>query len=113
MHKLALAIALVAALGSTSVMAATTSTATSTTTKMTTTAKPAAKPVAKPAPAPTVTGAIAAVDTKACTVTIGKTAYHFAANCKISSIKVGEKVTITYKVKGKIDWITKIVVAKA
>ena len=110
MHKLALAIALVAALGSTSVMAATTTTTSSTTMTKTTTMKPAAKP----APAPlTVTGKVAAVDTKACTVTIGKTAYHFGEKCKISGLKVGENITVTYKKSGKIDWITKIVVAKA
>lgn len=107
MHKIALAIAVVAAFGSTSVMAATTSTTT-------TTMSSAAKPAAKPAPAPlTVTGALTAVDAKACTVTLDKTTYHFGAKCKISALKVGENVTITYKVKSKIDWVTKIVVVKA
>jgi Cu/Ag efflux protein CusF len=111
MHKLALAIALVAALGSTSVMAATTTTTASTAMATKTTTM---KPAAKPAPAPlTATGKVAAVDAKACTVTIDKTAYHFGAKCKISGLKVGENVTVTYKKSGKLDWITKIVVAKA
>ncbi len=90
-------------------MAATTTTTTTTTAPMTAPMKPAPM---KPAPL-TVTGAIVAVDAKACTVTIDKTVYHFSAKCKISSLKVGENVTITYKVKSKIDWVTKIVVVKA
>jgi hypothetical protein len=98
MRKFAIALAVLAAFGSTAAMADTM-----------TTAKPAATP---PAP-PTVTGAVTAVDAKACTVTVSKVAYHFGAHCKITSLKVGETVTITYKASGKLDWITKIVVDKA
>ena len=97
MRKFAIALAVLAAFGSTAAMADT----------MTTPAKPA------PAAAPTVTGAVTAGDTKACTVTVNKVAYHFGAHCKIASLKAGETVTITYKVSGKLDWITKIVVDTA
>ena len=95
MRKLAIALAVLSAFGSTAAMADTM-----------TTAKPAATP-------PTVTGTVSAFDAKACTVTVNKVAYHFGAHCKISSLKNGETVTITYKASGKLDWITKIVVDKA
>lgn len=103
MKKLALSFVLLAALGSNAAFADTTATTT-------TTAKPA---VMKPAAPLTATGAIVAVDPKACTVTLDKTAYHFGAHCKISKLKVGEKVTITYKVVKTVDWVTKIVKATA
>ena len=109
MRKLALALVVLAAFGATSnvAFAAATTTSSSSSSMMA-----PAKPVAKPAPL-TVTGKITAVDAKACTVTLDKAVYHFGAKCKIGSLKVGESVTITYKVSGKTDWVTKIVVAKA
>lgn len=112
MHKIALALILATALGSAPVMAATTTTSSSMMSSSSMASTTAPKTVA-PATS-TVTGKVASVDTKACTVTLdNKTTYHFAAKCKISSLKVGETVTITYKVKSKIDWVTKIVVVKA
>jgi hypothetical protein len=112
MRKLALALVVLAAFGATSnaaFAAAATTSSSSSSSSMMTPAKPAP---AKPAPL-TVTGKITAVDAKACTVTLDKVVYHFGAKCKIASLKVGESVTITYKVSGKTDWVTKIVVAKA
>lgn len=109
MRKLALALALAAAFGSTAVMAATTTTTTSSSSSAMASA-PAAKPAVTPL---SVTGKVASIDVKACTVTLdNKTTYHFGAHCKIGALKVGETVTISYKVKGKLDWVTKIVVAK-
>ena len=110
MRKLALALVVLAAFGATSnaAFAAATTTSSSSSSSM----MAPAKPVAKPAPL-TVTGKITAVDAKACTVTLDKAVYHFGAKCKIGSLKVGESVTITYKLSGKTDWVTKIVVAKA
>ena len=109
MRKLALALVVLAAFGATSnvAFAAATTTSSSSSSMMA-----PAKPAAKPAPL-TVTGKITAVDAKACTVTLDKAVYHFGAKCKIGSLKVGESVTITYKLSGKTDWVTKIVVAKA
>ena len=98
MRTFAIALAVLAAFGSTTAMADTMTTP---------------KPAAAPAAPLTVTGAVTAVDTKACTTTVNKVAYHFGAHCQISALKVGETVTITYKVSGKLDWITKIVVDKA
>jgi hypothetical protein len=113
MRKLALALVVLAAFGATSnaafAAAAATTSSSSSSSSMMTPAKPAP---AKPAPL-TVTGKITAVDAKACTVTLDKVVYHFGAKCKIASLKVGESVTITYKLSGKTDWVTKIVVAKA
>jgi len=110
MRKLALALVVLAAFGATSnvAFAAATTTSSSSSSMMA-----PAKPAPKPAPL-TVTGKISAVDAKACTVTLdNKVVYHFGAKCKIGSLKVGESVTITYKLSGKTDWVTKIVVAKA
>ena len=93
MRKLALSLLLVASLGATSVaMAATT---------------PAA-----PAPVmSTATGAIKALDAKACTVTLDSDAvYKFKAKCDFASLKVGEKVTLTYITKTTLD-ASKIVAA--
>lgn len=93
MRKLALPLLIVAALGATSAMAATT----------TTPAKPAAV-------VPTVTnGMIKALSAKACTVTLdNKTTYYFAAKCDFSKLKVGEKVAVTWTAKGKKDMASKI-----
>ncbi len=45
----------------------------------------------------TATGAIKSLDVKACTVTLDTDAvYKFKAKCDFSSLKVGEKVTVTY-----------------
>ncbi len=109
MRKFALALSVLAALGSTAAMAATstTSTTTTTTAAATTPAKPA---MAAPL---TVTGAITAIDTKAHTITINKVAYHVSSKFDLSKLKVGENVTVTYKVVKKVDWATKIVVVKA
>ena len=101
MRKFALPLMIVAALGASSAMAATT------------TAKPAP---AKPVPAaPTVTdGTIKALSAKACTVTLdNKTTYYFAAKCDFSKLKVGEKVAITWTAKGKKDMASKIEAATA
>ena len=84
MRKFALPLILIASLGATSAMAA----------------------------ASTVTGPVASLDAKAHTVTIGKTAYHFPAKYDLSKVTVGEKVTITFTVKNKMDDATKLVAAK-
>jgi hypothetical protein len=59
----------------------------------------------------TVTGALKAIDAKACTVTLGKTVYHFAKGCDFSAFKVGEKVDLTYHISKKLDVGTKLVAA--
>lgn len=60
----------------------------------------------------TATGMIKAIDAKACTVTLdNKAVYQFAAKCDFSKLTVGEKVTVSYTVKGKVDEATKIVAA--
>jgi hypothetical protein len=85
MRKIALPLILVASLGATSAMAA----------------------------ASTVTGPVAALDAKTHTVTIGKTAYHFPTKYDLSKVTVGEKVTITFTVKNKLDNATKLIAAAA
>jgi diphthamide biosynthesis methyltransferase len=101
MRKLALPLILVASLGASSAFAATT----------TTTAPATPAPMA----APTMTdGTIKALSAKACTVTLdNKTVYHFAAKCDLKAFKVGEKVTITWTAKGKIDEASAIVAKTA
>lgn len=48
------------------------------------------------------TGAIKAIDTKALTVTLEDgTVYTFPASVKLDGFKVGEKVTITWDMKGE------------
>jgi|GEM_PF-4954300 len=59
------------------------------------------------------TGIVKAVDLKAETVTVDKTVYHFAAKFDLSSIKVGEKVDVTWHPYKKIDVGTKIVASVA
>jgi hypothetical protein len=64
----------------------------------------------------TTTGAIKALDTKACTVTLdNKDVFHVVlmgkAKCDLSAWKVGEKVKVTWHVHKKVDWATKIVKA--
>ena len=60
----------------------------------------------------TATGAIKALDAKACTVTLdNSTVYHFDAKCDFSKLKVGEKVSITWTAKNNADWASKIVAA--
>ena len=50
----------------------------------------------------TATGAIKALDVKACTVTLDSDAiYKFKPKCDFSKLTVGEKVTVTYVTKGK------------
>jgi hypothetical protein len=44
----------------------------------------------------TLTGAIKALDAKACTVTIGTRVIHFAQKCDFSKFKVGERVKLTW-----------------
>ncbi|HEX4298375.1 MAG TPA: DUF1344 domain-containing protein [Devosia sp.] len=108
MRKLLLPILIIASLGATQVMAATTTTtpAPATTTAMT---------PAKPAPAPTTTdGAISKIDAKTCIVTLDKKKnYHFDAKCDFSKLKVGDKVAITWAMKGKYRWASAIVEATA
>jgi len=67
--------------------------------------------IAANAPA-TATGAIKALDAKACTVTLdNSTVYHFDAKCDFSKLKVGEKVAITWEAKNNQDWASKVVAA--
>ena len=101
MRKLALPLMIIAALGATSAMAATT------------TAKPAVTKPAVTAPAPTVTnGTIKSINAKAETVTLdNKTDYYFPAKFDLSKVKVGEKVAITWTAKGKKDMASAIAAA--
>lgn len=59
----------------------------------------------------TVTGTLKAIDAKACTVTLGKSVYHFAKGCDFGTFKVGEKVDLTYHISKKLDVGTKLVAA--
>ncbi|MEP7240750.1 MAG: hypothetical protein ABI697_07695 [Devosia sp.] len=102
MRKLALALAVVAAFGATGAMAAGTT--------MATTTHASVPAVVAPL---TATGAITAIDLKAHTVTIDKVVYHFSKKSNLTKLKVGENVTVTYKVVNKLDWVTKITMAKA
>jgi hypothetical protein len=86
MHKYVLPIALLAALGTSSLAMAVTN--------------------------QTSTGDIKSMDIKLCTVTLdNKTTYHFAKHCDFSAFKVGEKVDVTWHLYKKIDVGTKIVAA--
>jgi hypothetical protein len=51
-----------------------------------------------------VTGPIKNLDAKGCNITLGtsKTVYSFGKTCDFSKLKVGEKVTITYTMNGKV-----------
>ena len=61
----------------------------------------------------TATGVIAAMDAKACTVTlVDKNVYQFAPKCDFSKLKAAEKVMITFTVAGKVNTATAIVPAK-
>lgn len=52
----------------------------------------------------TAHGTIQSMDAKTCTVTLAdKAVYQFAAKCDFSKLKAGEKVAITYAVKGKVN----------
>ncbi len=54
-------------------------------------------------------GAIQSMDSQACTVTLAdKAVYQFAPKCDFSKLNVGEKVTITYTVNGKVNQATAI-----
>jgi len=64
------------------------------------------------AAATTATGAITAMDAKACTVTVDKAVYQFPAKCDFSKLKAGEKVTVTFEVKAGKNDATKIEAAK-
>ncbi len=70
-------------------------------------------PVAMAASSHVSTGVVKAVDLKAETVTIGKTVYHFAAKFDLSSVKVGEKVDVTWHAYKKVDVGTKIIASVA
>lgn len=76
MHKLALIIAAAAVVASSSAFAAGTN----------------------------VSGPIKTLDAKGCNITLGsaKAVYNFGKTCDFSKLKVGEKVTITYTMKGKV-----------
>ncbi|MBI1171206.1 DUF1344 domain-containing protein [bacterium] len=53
------------------------------------------------------TGAIKSMDTKAMTVTLADgTTYHLPAGFKLSTFKVGEKVSITWEAKGALHEAT-------
>lgn len=99
MHKLLVSLAVVASLGASSVAMA---------------AAPMAAP-AKMAPAAiTTTGAVVAVSTKFCTVTLGNEGvFLFGKGCKLSKITVGEWVTITWWKSGAKREATKIVASKS
>lgn len=61
----------------------------------------------------TTTGMVKSVDAKACTVTLDSAkVYQFAAKCDFSRLTVGEKVTITYTMKGTTGEASKIEAAK-
>ena len=61
----------------------------------------------------TAAGAIKAIDAKACTVTLDNAAvYTFAAKCDFSKLTVGEKVTVTFDVKGTENDASAIAAAK-
>lgn len=48
-------------------------------------------------------GVVESFDAKACTVTLAdKTVYSFGTRCNLSKVKVGEKVTISWVMKGKV-----------
>jgi hypothetical protein len=99
MRKFALPLVIVAALGASSAMAATT---------------PAKPTMVKPA-APTITdGIVKAINLKAETVTLdNKVVYYFAKKFDLSKVKVGEKVAITWTAKGKKDMATAIAAVTA
>jgi len=85
MHKIALAVALAAALVS---------------------------PVAMAAAATTANGTIKSMDATACTVTLDNdTAYKFAPKCDFSKLKVGEKVAVTFTANGAENDATAIAAA--
>ena len=54
----------------------------------------------------TVTGTLKAIDAKACTVTLGKSVYHFAKGCDFTAFKVGENIATT---KGAVVWENELV----
>lgn len=84
MRKLTIALALVAGLASTAAMAAAT----------------------------TTTGAIKAMDAKACTVTLDSgSVYYFGTKCDFSKLKAGEKVAITWTAKAGKNDASKIIAA--
>ena len=60
------------------------------------------------------TGTIKALDAKLCVVTLdNKTAYHFAKKCDFSTVKVGEKVVVTWHRYKTVDVGTAIAAAPA
>lgn len=65
----------------------------------------------------TVTGTIASMDAKLCTLTLdNKRTYYFAKKCDFSALKVGEKVAVTWHLYKKIEEIdvgTKVAAAPA
>ena len=61
--------------------------------------------------AATTTGKITKLDVPACAVTLSKV-YHFGTKCDFSKLKVGEKVTVTYSLSGKVRHATAIKPAK-
>ncbi|HEX4296529.1 MAG TPA: hypothetical protein VHZ56_00755 [Devosia sp.] len=92
MRKFVLPIALIASLAVSSVAMAATA------------------PAAAPAPKSTTTiGKVLAVSTKFCTVTVAnKGVFIFGAKCNLAKIKVGDKVEITWWLKGALREATKI-----
>lgn len=59
------------------------------------------------------TGVIKAIDAKAMTMTLADgVAYKLPANFKVASLKVGEKVTVTWKMNGTAYDAETVVVAK-
>lgn len=80
---------------------------------VTATSAVAAAKVAAPA-AMTAVGKVVAVSTKYCTVTLANEGvFVFGKGCKLSKIKVGDWVTITWTKSGNWRHATKIVESKA
>lgn len=61
----------------------------------------------------TTQGVIKSMDAKACTVTLADASvYQFAPKCDFTKLSAGEKVSITWAAKGKVNEATAIVPAK-
>lgn len=57
-------------------------------------------------------GVVQSVDARACTVTLAdKTVYSFGTHCNLSRVKVGEKVAISWSMKGKVMTASQLVAA--
>lgn len=60
----------------------------------------------------TTDSTIKALDAKACIVTLtNKDVFHLRGKCDLSKLSVGEKVAVTWYVRHKVDYASKIVPA--